>query len=321
MDMSHDCNAEALATRQVHDPVANPVPSPVPNPELGLARSAAFREPDVMIQLDRVTMFYPLPRRYRDVLLRPLQSKRHTALSDVSLIVPRGASLAVLGSNGAGKTTLLKLMAGLLYPASGRVRVDGGDTTADNLAVRRTVSFVINEERSFYWRLTGRQNLRFFGTLDEVAPRLLDDRIARLLDLVGLASAADRQVGGYSSGMRQRLALARGLLTEPEVLILDEPTRAVDPISARQLRDLLLPTLHREHDKTLVIATHQLEEAEQLCDHVCVLHRGELLSCEPTAAALSRSGDLSRHLQATLAGAPLWHHRSSPELSASRTTP
>jgi ABC-2 type transport system ATP-binding protein len=256
-----------------------------------------------MIELDQVTMHYPLPKRYREVLLRPFWRKRLTALSEVSLNVPRGASLAVLGPNGAGKTTLLKLMAGLLYPASGRVRVDGCDTMADNLAVRRKVGFVINEERSFYWRLTGRQNLRFFGTLDELEPRLLDERIARLLDLVGLASGADRQVGGYSSGMRQRLALARGLLTEPDVLILDEPTRAVDPMSAHELRSLMLPSLQREHGKTLVIATHQLDEAEQLCDHVCVVHRGELVSRDSMASAIDRIGGLSRYLQAAVSGA------------------
>jgi len=307
--MLDDWNGEALALR--HQPSAGQ----------GAAPRTGDRAGGVMIQLDGVTMHYPLPRRYRELLLRPFQRKLLPALCEVSMKVPKGASLAVLGPNGAGKTTLLKLMAGLLYPASGRVRVDGGDTMADNLAVRRTVSFVVNEERSFYWRLTARQNLRFFGALDELAPRLLDERIARLLELVGLASAADRQVGGYSSGMRQRLALARGLLTEPEVLILDEPTRAVDPMSARQLRDLLLPTLQREQGKTLVIATHQLDEAEQLCDHVCVLHQGALLSCEPKTAALSRAVDLADYLQATIAGASVTPQRCSAELSGSRSTP
>lgn len=230
-----------------------------------------------MIRVNRLDMHFPMPRRYREYLLKPFQGPRMiTALQGVNLVIHPGERVGFLGPNGAGKTTLLKLIAGLLLPGSGTVEVDGADTTRDNNRARKSSSLVMNEERSFYWRLTGRQNLEFFGALENLSGPILRTRVKELLDLVGLGNSADKRVGAYSSGMKQRLAIARGLLSDPEILILDEPSRALDPEAAEEMINLVLSTLHGNLSKTLLIATHRLDEAEILCDRLCVLSHGSL---------------------------------------------
>ena len=227
--------------------------------------------------LTDVTMRYPLPKRYREMLLSPWKRRYVTVLREVCLTIMSGQTLGILGPNGAGKTTLLKLIGGLLYPHAGTIAVGGCDTQRANNQVRRKVGFVLNEDRSFYWRLTGRQNLEFFGALDNMTGKTLQRRSERLLDLVGLKDAAATRVSDYSCGMRQRLAIARGLLAEPEVLILDEPTRSLDPVGAESLRALIAGDVRSGGARTLVIATHQIEEARQLCDAVAILSSGRLV--------------------------------------------
>jgi len=213
-----------------------------------------------MIELKDVSMQYPVPRSYKEHLLKAFRRKeRKTALSQVSMVIEAGDRIALLGANGAGKTTLLKLIGGLLYPTIGTVTINGLDTVRENVKARQAVGFVINEERSFYWRLSGFENLRFFGELDNLHGPDLAARINGLLKLVGMDKHADTQVAGYSSGMKQKLAIARGLLADPDILILDEPTRALDPISAREIRTIIQEKLHAQAGKTLLIATHNLE--------------------------------------------------------------
>jgi ABC-2 type transport system ATP-binding protein len=214
------------------------------------------------------------------------------ALKGVNLEIRPGERVGFLGPNGAGKTTLLKLVAGLLLPGSGSVVIDGADTIRENNRARKSSSLVMNEERSFYWRLTGRQNLEFFGALENLSGQRLKTRIQELLDLVGLGGSADKRVGTYSSGMKQRLAIARGLLSDPEILILDEPSRALDPEAAEELISLVLTTLHRDLSKTLLIATHRLDEARILCDRLCVLSRGSLTADTDLEAVLQNWGNL-----------------------------
>ena len=232
-----------------------------------------------MINVEAVNMQYPIPKRYREYLLHPLRPLRRVeALNRVDLEIDDGDCVALVGPNGAGKTTLLKLLGGLLYPTRGVVKIDGLDTVRHNLSARRKVGLVINEERSFYWRLTGAENLEFFGVLDNLRGSSLRDRIAALLELVGLASAADKRVSGYSSGMRQRLAIARGLLADPEVLLLDEPTRSLDPLGADEIRRLIAGKIHTEKKRTLVVATNQLVDVVDLCTRLLVIHRGGIVS-------------------------------------------
>lgn len=231
-----------------------------------------------MITAHAATMQYPVPKRYREYLFHPLRPPRRVqALSEVDLQIDNGACVALVGPNGAGKTTLLKLLGGLLYPTTGSVRIDGLDTVEHNLSARRKVGLVINEDRSFYWRLTGIENLEFFGTLDNLHGSELRERTAVLLKLVGLAAAGDKRVSDYSSGMRQRLAIARGLLVDPEVLLLDEPTRSLDPLGAREIRRLISGEIHAERTRTIVVATNQLADVSDLCDRLLMIHHGSIV--------------------------------------------
>lgn len=224
-----------------------------------------------------VTMRFPIMKRYREWVLSPLTPRRSfTALRRVSLDVQAGNRIAVMGPNGAGKTTLLKLIGGLLYPTEGEVIVNGLNTHVQNGAARRSVGFVFNEERSFFWRLSGQQNLEFFGALDNLSGPHLRNRIRELMQLVGLEHAGNKPVSAYSSGMKQRLALARVLIADPDILILDEPTRALDPVACDEMVEFILSDIQQHSHKTLLIATHRIEEAMTLCNKVMVIDGGQL---------------------------------------------
>jgi ABC-2 type transport system ATP-binding protein len=230
-----------------------------------------------MISIEDVRMDYPVPKKYADLILHPFSKKYFTALHKINFEINEGDRIAFLGSNGAGKTTLLKLIGGLLYPASGNIYVNGYNTIKQNLSARKCVGFVLNEERSFYWRLTGIQNLRFFGALDNWKGTALERKIEELIKLVGLESSANKLFAGYSSGMKQRLAIARGLLSDPDILILDEPTRTLDPVSADDVKNIITQRIHEKKERTLLIATHKLDEAQDLCNKVCIMKSGYIL--------------------------------------------
>ena len=256
-----------------------------------------------MIAATDVSMEYPEPKRYREYLLAPFsRRKRNRALSLVSFAIEKGERVGFLGPNGAGKTTLLKLIGGLLLPSSGQITVDGFDTQKHNDEVRAACSLVINEERSFYWRLTGIQNLEFFGTLQNLTGTRLKNRIREALGIVGLTENANRLVGSYSTGMKQRLAIARGLLTDSSVLILDEPSRALDPQGAEELRYLILETLHNNLEKTLLISTHRLDEAQVLCSRLCILSCGAMKADEGLDAIKVRYPRLIDYYREKVAG-------------------
>ncbi len=239
-------------------------------------------------------MQFPVAKRYRELLLRPFQRRRvATALKSVSLKIEKGERIALLGPNGAGKTTLLKLIGGLLLPTRGEIVVNGYDTLRHNTAARKSVGFVMNEERSFFWRLNATQNLEFFAALDNLSGQAMRDRIRELIQFVGLEAHLDKPVSTFSSGMKQRLAMARGLIAEPEVLILDEPTRALDPVACEDLNDLIVERLHKGSRKTLLIATHRLEEAMKLCDKVLIINQGEIIAFDRISDLTARGITLS----------------------------
>ena len=199
------------------------------------------------------------------------------ALRGVDLCVPAGGIFGLLGPNGAGKTTLFKLLAGLIVPTEGVARVLDYELPEDLERVKDVLTYVVNEERSLYWRLTGRQNLQFYAALYEIPRKGRKNRVSEVLSIVGLEEPADRQVMYYSTGMKQRLALARGLLSDPEVLLLDEPTRSLDPLSAQSFWRFIREELVYRQGKTVLVATHNLEEARELCDRLAVLHQGRVL--------------------------------------------
>jgi len=244
-----------------------------------------------MLRFDHVSMHYPYPRRLAQILRHPFTQNYNQSLRDVSFVIKPKERVALLGSNGAGKTTLLKLSGGLLYPATGKVSVGTYDSIQENDLCRLAAGYVLNEERSFYWRLTGRENLRFFAALDDVYGRDFQNRANALFTSLDLKEAADSRVSGYSSGMRQRLSIARGLFSRPELLLLDEPTKSLDPKGAREIRELI----NRESkDRTLLIATHSFEEAKALCERVLILANGKLLADISMAEAENIAGSIEK---------------------------
>jgi len=209
-----------------------------------------------------------------ELLRHPLRpAERVQALKGVDLQIRQGEIFGLLGPNGAGKTTLLKVLSCLILPDKGRVRILGIDTVHET-QVKRLLGLVHSDERSFYWRLSARENLRFFARLYDLSGSAIDSRIDELLERVDMTEPADRPFSGYSSGMKQRVAIARALLHDPPILLMDEPTRSLDPVTAQKLRDYVLEKLKRRDGKTILLATHNLREAETMADRVAILASG-----------------------------------------------
>jgi ABC-2 type transport system ATP-binding protein len=197
------------------------------------------------------------------------------ALDEVSLAVGRGDLVALLGPNGAGKSTLIRILGTTVLPDRGQVRIDGVDVVADPVRARQRCGLMLGDERSWYWRISGRRNLEFFAALHGFRRRRARARASELLELFGLTDAADRPFGGYSAGMRTRLSLARALLSEPPVLLLDEPTRSLDPIASADFRNLVLG-LARERGTGVLFATHDLHEAAEVATRTVALSAGRV---------------------------------------------
>jgi ABC-2 type transport system ATP-binding protein len=208
-----------------------------------------------------------------------------TALRDVSFTVRAGQIYGLLGPNGAGKTTTVRILAGLIAPSAGRVRVVDFELGRDNAQIR-SLTGILTESPGLHDRLTARQNLTYYGRLYGLTDAALRAAVDRYLAVVGLTDAADRRVGGYSKGMRQRVAIARALLHEPRVIYLDEPTSALDPEAAKSIRELVANL--RDEGRSIVLCTHNLDEAERVCDRIGILN-GRLLA-EGTPAELRRRG-------------------------------
>ena len=206
------------------------------------------------------------------------RSAEVTALAGVSLTVHPNEVLGLLGPNGAGKTTFVKVLATVLLPSSGRAAVFGHDVVTDTAAVRTRIGIVLGGERGLYGRLTPRQNLRYWAALYHLDPRVGHRRADELLERVGLTEHADLRVETFSRGMKQRLHLARGLIGDPALLFLDEPTTGMDPVATAEFRTLMSEL--REEGRTILLATHDMAEAEALCDRVALIDRGEMLAIE-----------------------------------------
>ncbi len=219
----------------------------------------------------------PLPGLRR--LLRRKGPDVVEALRDVSLTVEPGEVFGLVGRNGQGKTTLIKSTCGLLEPTEGHVSVFGHDTMRAAREVKRKVGLVSADERSFYYRLSGYQNLQFFARLQGLDDVASARRIAELVQTFELSEVVERPFQEYSTGNKQRLAIVRALLTDPPLLLLDEPTRSLDPISAAALRQVIRTWASRSPEQTVLITTHNLAEVEALCQRVAILSRGRLIEC------------------------------------------
>lgn len=196
------------------------------------------------------------------------------AVDGVTLCVQPGQILALLGQNGAGKTTTVRMLTALLSPTRGWARVAGYDVTKKPQEVRANVG-VLTEQHGLYMRMTGEEYLEFFGEVYGLDPKMRKKRSDYLLEYFGIAEAASRRTGEYSKGMKQKLALARALMHDPSVLLLDEPTSAMDPESARLVRDEIARL--RSSQRTIIICTHNLAEAEALADSIAIIYRGRVL--------------------------------------------
>jgi ABC-2 type transport system ATP-binding protein len=215
-------------------------------------------------------------------------TKEIVAVDDVSFEIQEGELFGLLGPNGAGKTTTLKMLTTLLIPTSGSATVKDFDVVSQADEVRKRIGFIFGGERGLYWRLSGIDNLRYFASLYSIDPDITKKRIPYLLEMVGLDGRGDEKVQGYSRGMKQRLHVARTLLHDPDVLFLDEPTLGLDPVGAREFRQVILNLQSKK--KTILLTTHYMFEADALCDRIAVINHGSIV-------ALDTPGGLKTHVR------------------------
>jgi ABC-2 type transport system ATP-binding protein len=208
------------------------------------------------------------------------------AVEEVSLKIRGGEIFGLLGPNGAGKTTTIRMLCTLLEPTSGTALVNGYDILKQPNLVRQSLGTVLGGERSIYWKLSARENLEYFAALYHIPPGTARRRISELLDRMELSDRADDPVEKYSSGMKQRVAISRALLSRPPVILLDEPTLGLDPQAARRLRQLVLELRNEGH--TILLTTHYMEEADQLSDRIGIIDQGKIIALDTPAALKQR---------------------------------
>lgn len=248
------------------------------------------------ISVRNLSKTYPVSfRRLRAFFRRPLKDPVE-ALRDVSFEVETGEIFGLIGRNGAGKTTLTKIVATLVQPTTGSVSVHGHDSVSDDEQVRRQIGLATAEERSFYWRLTSEQNLMFFARLHGLSDRVAKQRIKDIVSKLELDEVARRRFGELSTGNKQRLAVARAMLASPPVLLLDEPTRSLDPLAAARMRDLIRSLAEQDPPVTILLTSHNLAEVETLCARVAIISRGHI-----------RAIDTPRNLRALTSESELVH--------------
>lgn len=258
--------------------------------------------PGVAIRVNRLSKTYPVPFARTRALFRRTSKTPVQALSEVSLNINSGEIFGLIGRNGAGKTTLTKIIATLVQPTSGSVEVLGYDSIKQDEAVRRLIGLATAEERSFYWRLTALQNLMFFARLHGMSGSSAKQRIKDLFDLLELHEVAQRRFGELSTGNKQRLAVARALLPKPPVLLLDEPTRSLDPLAAARMRELI-QSLSQRQAVSILFTSHNLAEVETLCARVAVISRGRIRVVDSPANLRMLTQNTER-VRLTLRGVP-----------------
>jgi ABC-2 type transport system ATP-binding protein len=204
------------------------------------------------------------------------------AVNGVSFEIREGELFGLLGPNGAGKTTLIKTLCTLLWPNAGTTTIHGHDIRREPKAVRASIGTVLDIQMGWYGRLSCRQNLLFYAQLYGTSPSMLKERIRYVLDLMGLGEKCDEWQQKLSSGMKRKLDIARALISDPPVLLLDEPTLGLDVESSRELRKIIKQELCGKQNKTVLLTTHNMDEAEQMCDRVAVMHKGRIIAMGET---------------------------------------
>lgn len=206
------------------------------------------------------------------------KKKKVEAVQGISFEVTKGEIFGLLGENGAGKTTTIKMLITLLAPSSGVCKVFGYNTFGEEKNIRNRINFIFGGEMGVYRRLSARDNLLYFANLYKMNGTKIKQEIDTILDLVGLMDKADALVETYSKGMIQRLQIARGLINNPEILFMDEPTVGLDPVGARMLRDIIRHL--KEQGKTIVLTTHYMYEADELCDRIAIMKQGKIVALD-----------------------------------------
>ncbi|MBI4982180.1 MAG: ABC transporter ATP-binding protein [Candidatus Omnitrophica bacterium] len=228
------------------------------------------------VELNHISKNFTPSLSFSQIVSLKFQNKLSThAITDLSFSLEKGKILGILGPNGAGKTTLLKIIATLLFPDSGTISIAGKYIEKDNLNIRSLIGFSSLQERGFYWRLTGKQNLEFFMALHNIDSKTAFKKANELSELFRFLDL-NKRFDSYSAGMKQAISLIRALAHDPELLLLDEPTKSLDYLSAQRFMQFVLDELATKRNKTIIFTTHHLEEISNFCDKAIILKNGRL---------------------------------------------
>ncbi|HYF82459.1 MAG TPA: ABC transporter ATP-binding protein [Clostridia bacterium] len=236
----------------------------------------------IAINVDNIT------RKYKSTNIWGQLKSEHIAVDNVSFDIKKGELFGLLGPNGAGKTTIIKMLTTLLLPTSGTAHIMNYDIRKDMQRIRAIINFTFGGDRGLYWRLSARDNLRYFADLYNVERGIADKRINEILELIGMTKWADDRVENYSKGMKQRLHIGKVLINNPDIIFFDEPTLGLDPVGAKDLRKIIVDLL--ELDKTILLTTHYMFEADMLCNRVAIINHGKII-------ANDRPGELKKLLK------------------------
>ena len=245
---------------------------------------------DYAIEVSNLSKEFIKDKSFGELLLHPFKKEVISALENVSFKIKKGEVCGLLGPNGAGKTTLIKILSTLILPDAGTTCINGYDVVNDEQQVKDSIGLIINDARSFFWRLTGRQNLEFFASLYGLKGREIKKRAEEVMKIVGLTDKADIKFDCYSSGMKRKLGFARGLLINPDILLVDEPTNGLDPLSGIRLRRFLREEIANKLKKTILLATHDLSEAQEVCNKIIILNKGKIKANDTVKRLQSKMG-------------------------------
>jgi len=252
----------------------------------------------------------PATRRRRWPFGKREPKAMFTAVNGVDLQIQRGEIFGLLGPNGAGKSTTIRMLCTLLEPTSGTAHINGFDLVAQANDVRRSLGTLLAGERSIYWKLTGRENLEYFAALYHIPATVARQRVEELIERMELKDRANELVEKYSTGMRQRVAIAKTLLARPPILLLDEPTLGLDPQAARRLRELIAELKQEGH--TILLTTHYMEEADQLSDRIGIIDTGRIIALD-TPEGLKQRIEQKEVIRLEVAG---WHEEIADKLKS-----
>jgi ABC-2 type transport system ATP-binding protein len=228
------------------------------------------------IEINNLKKKFIKEKGYIEFVLHPFKKEIITALDGISLKVKKGEICGLLGPNGAGKTTLIKILSTLILPDSGTASINGYDIIKEEYKVKDSIGLIHHNERSFFWRLTGKQNLEFFAALYGIKKDNIKEQVSRVLEIVNLKDKKNTRFDSYSTGMKRKMSIARGLLLNPDILLVDEPSSGLDPLSAIKIRKFIKKELVDKMKKTVLMATHNLKEAQAICDNIVILHKGKI---------------------------------------------